>query len=456
MTKTVKLGCSDSDSDLDRIAQAVRKARKTVVVTGAGISCNAGIPDFRSSDGLYNMVKHMYPKAVVKGKDLFDAVLFSNPTSIRVFFTFMAQLRRSILQARSTSTHRLIKHLKDKGRLLRCYTQNIDGLEKEVGLETGIHANWRNLDVVQLHGDIHSLKCIMCEEQYSWTKDTEEQLSDGDAPACPACSDVLAEREQKGKRCIGVGSLRPNIVLYGEEHPNGDLIGKCASRDLRSKPDMLIIVGTSLKVAGIRKLVKDMARAVREKDGLVVFVNATGVSSSTWNDIIDYHVEADCDAWVDDLRARIPNFFLAQSTIPDYAVTKQPQKAKKKRSGTAEGQAKAKKARSTKISIESVLADSDDVPSDCPPLSQSSTMSDPESYSSDDRVHQWTNAGPVPHAVLNAQWQYHEDISPSHYYVKQEFIGYETQPVKLPPISHLLATIPGVPTYNSGYPRTLF
>ncbi|ODQ67300.1 NAD-dependent deacetylase HST3, partial [Nadsonia fulvescens var. elongata DSM 6958] len=300
---------------LDTIAKSVVKSRKTLVITGAGVSCNAGIPDFRSSDGLYNLVKHQYPDCPVRGRDLFDTVLFSSPESTSVFFTFMTQLRKCILKARSTPTHKFIKHLKDKNKLLRCYTQNIDGLEIHEGLNSGVSEDWKSLDVIQLHGDIHSLKCMHCSKEFEWEPHSEKALDKGEMVACPGCTLTNENRIKSGKRGTSIGFLRPNIVLYGEEHPNGEVIGKCTTADLKSGPDCMIILGTSLKVHGIKKLVRDAAQRVKDKGGLVIFVNKTEVSKSLWNEIIDYHIESDCDEWIRDLKLRQPNFFSVQTTL---------------------------------------------------------------------------------------------------------------------------------------------
>ena len=75
------------------------------------------------------MVKEIYPDVVLKGRDLFDAALFRDPTSTAVFYTFIAQLKRSIDAAEPAPTHRFIKTLDTKKKLLRSYTQNIDGFE---------------------------------------------------------------------------------------------------------------------------------------------------------------------------------------------------------------------------------------------------------------------------------------------------------------------------------------
>ncbi|CAN6674680.1 NAD-dependent histone deacetylase Hst3p [Trichomonascus vanleenenianus] len=353
MVETLPLHSKDEEvqTKLREIALRVQKSRKTVVITGAGISCGAGIPDFRSDNGLYNLVKHKYPKTVVKGKDLFDTVLFSNPNTISVFFTFMASLRKQILLAAPTDTHRFISRLKAKGKLLRCYTQNIDRLEEKLeadkALSLGVNPKLKP-DVVQLHGDIDRLKCMSCAYECDWTVEHEEECDSGTPPDCPSCFESQQERLQKGKRATGVGSLRPNIVLYGEEHPDGELIGKCTSSDLRANPDCLIILGTSLKVVGIRKLVRTMAKAVKARNGVVVFVNATEVSRAMWKDVMDYHVQGDCNEWVNSLRSHIPAFFQDQarlafatkkksagkSTMPSPPST--PQKKKKSKAESSE------------------------------------------------------------------------------------------------------------------------
>lgn len=155
------------------------------------------------------MVKKQYPGVVVKGKDLFDAVLFSSPDTIQVFFTFMSHLRECIVNAHSTQTHKLLRTLKDKKKLLRCYTQNIDGLERHEELTTGItQKNWRKLDVIQLHGDIHKLKCMHCSSLFEWSEENSSVCKEGEAPECPSCKSVQEDRMRRGRRNTGVGRLK--------------------------------------------------------------------------------------------------------------------------------------------------------------------------------------------------------------------------------------------------------
>ncbi|ODQ50724.1 NAD-dependent deacetylase HST3, partial [Saitoella complicata NRRL Y-17804] len=297
-------GGTKVDRDLDEVAHAVAKAKRVMVVTGAGISCNAGIPDFRSSDGLYNLAL----TDTIKGKDLFDISLFNTPETTSTFYTFTSNLRRAILDATPTPTHRFIRTLKDKSKLLRCYTQNIDGLETREGLVDGE-------DVVQLHGDIHSLVCTLCQQKAPWTPELMEQLRLGSAPSCLHCESKSLARTLSGKRGLASGVLRPNIVLYGEEHPQGPTLATLINRDLRRRIDCLLVIGTSLRIPGFKKLVKDAAQIVHGYGGKVVFVNLGAPSVSEWRGVLDWWVEGDSDAWVEDLRIRAPEVFRVQTTL---------------------------------------------------------------------------------------------------------------------------------------------
>lgn len=355
----------EDNNHLDSIAHKLCKSKKVIVVTGAGISCNAGIPDFRSKDGLYNMIKEKYPNVVVQGKDLFDTVLFNDPQSISIFFTFMAQLRKYTLKATPTQTHRFIRLLKDQQKLIRCYTQNIDGLESREGLKTkpdpetetqvskvasrkklnnkrsfGIY---NQVDLVQLHGDINILKCGLCLTKFEWNPDYEKTCLDGEAPSCPSCTAKDEARKAMGMRSRQVGALRPNIVLYGEEHPEGEAIGKLISRDSRTRPEVLLIIGTSLKVVGLRKLVKDISQTIqknKKKNSVVVLITQSDLGLSSWDDLIDYHIKCDCDEWVRDLKMRVPDLFKLQTKISDFSTVKL-EEIKPGHSSTAENDAQA-------------------------------------------------------------------------------------------------------------------
>jgi len=110
-------------------------------------------------------------------------------------------------------------------------------------------------------------------------------------------------RVARSARALKIGTLRPAIVLYDEPHPLGDEIGQIQAADVRKGPDLLIIMGTSLKVHGLKKLVKEFAKVTHARKGpktpgIVIFVNKTPPGSE-WDGVIDYHVEGDTDSWTE-------------------------------------------------------------------------------------------------------------------------------------------------------------
>lgn len=121
-------------------------------------------------------------------------------------------------------------------------------------------------------------------------------------------------------------TVRPNVVLYGEENPASESISSIVSHDLRLGPDLLIIMGTSLKVHGLKILVKEFARTVHsKKNGKVIFVNSSPPAESTWRETIDCWIDMKCDDWARD------KFRDRQTQIPfkvgKLAIMQVPQKS---------------------------------------------------------------------------------------------------------------------------------
>lgn len=375
----------ENNRQLQNIANTLAAAKKVVVFTGAGISTNCGIPDFRSEEGLYSLiqaqrdaiplaaasgnVKRKSPSSFsfpssskppslsipnnVKGKDLFDSQLWKDPISTSVFYTFIASLRKRTHEEvkKATSTHHFIKILRDTRKLVRCYTQNIDGLEAREGLNMDMTHGKGNrarfsrksmegqrlpartqpgadldggCEVVQLHGDLRVLRCTLCQQTCEWEDRHNARLLAGKAPACQQCAAANQDRQDRGKRGTKIGTLRPNIVLYGEDHPSADAVGEITTSDLNMNPDVLLILGTSLHVHGLKTMVREFAKAVHAKaggKGKVIFVNRTKPSESAWKDVLDYWVSMDCDAWVHSVRKHRPDIFQTQAGL-NMQVTK--------------------------------------------------------------------------------------------------------------------------------------
>jgi NAD-dependent histone deacetylase SIR2 len=183
-----------------------------------------------------------------------------------------------------------LKWLESKNKLQRIYTQNIDRLESHpsVGIQNSL--------IVHLHGQLNSLVCNLCKGLIDWGSDIGNLLLKGESPPCQICLEKKNERELKGKRALPTGLLRPNIVLYNEAHPKGDEIAVSLRKDLLKHPQMLLIIGTSLKVSGLKRLVKDLAREIHASNGLVVFIDLKEARKE-WHSVIDFQLIGDCDDW---------------------------------------------------------------------------------------------------------------------------------------------------------------
>jgi NAD-dependent SIR2 family protein deacetylase len=210
----------------------------------------------------------------------------------------IAGLSQAVQDAEPTPFHELLNTLDKRGQLIRCYTQNIDSLEEKVGLSYGVPPPPQrkspkkrtppaesqspsgspatptpSVDTtprcIPLHGTLKNLHCRACSATFPLA-DSLHLFVGGTIPPCPQCSEFETTRQIVGKRSRGVGILRPSIVLYGEEHQEGEGVGDIVKRDLtggknrRAPPDLLLVVGTSLRgVPGTKRIVKEFSKAAR-------------------------------------------------------------------------------------------------------------------------------------------------------------------------------------------------
>ncbi|CDR43937.1 hypothetical protein NBRC10512_000160 [Rhodotorula toruloides] len=336
---------------LDALALAVAKGKRTVLLVGAGISTNAGIPDFRSSGtGLYSSGSSSSPSPLppttLKGPDLFSASVYSSPDTTSEHLRFIAHFKRSLddIEQRcsssssaastsspsgtastrpATATHDFMRLLKKRGKLQRVYTQNIDGLE---GVGTGLvpvalegitpsaslpEGKGKGKpkiegDYVQLHGSVHAVRCTSCAFVRRWTEEDVKAFEAGHVGACPECEGKAALRSARGQRTLTSLSrayLRPSIVLYSEPPPLSSslTIGSLSLSDLSSSPgpDVMLVMGTSLRIPGFKKLVKEFSKSVGSRGGVRVLVNREEIGGrSEWKGVFDYEIIADTDSFV--------------------------------------------------------------------------------------------------------------------------------------------------------------
>ncbi|VVT44030.1 uncharacterized protein SAPINGB_P000267 [Magnusiomyces paraingens] len=322
--------------DIALLHHTLRHARRIVVISGAGISVAAGIPDFRSTTGLFRLLRNEFrlKGGVSSGQQMFDAShVFSNQQTLDNFHTTVCDLHTLCQQCQPTPFHELIDSISQDNRLLRLYTQNIDGLDTglpHLATKHPLVEPWPK--TVQLHGTITSMICSKC----SWTADfdpnvfhnvsqdtptnddEEEKNCDNDntqedeegydsdnetiievptIPECPECIEMDGVRAVAGKRSQGVGTLRPKIVLYNEPNPDAEAIGQITEQDLLKKPDALVVVGTSLKIPGVRRMVREMSQAVHAARGCSVWMNIddpSALSGREFEACFDLIIKGDC------------------------------------------------------------------------------------------------------------------------------------------------------------------
>ena len=192
---------------INKLKEMIDNSNNIVVFSGAGISTDSGLKDFRSQDGLYN-IKLDYglsPEYMLSNK------CFYNNTEL--FYDFYKKYM-DLRGVKPNITHKYLKILEDRGKLKAIITQNIDGL----------HILSGNKNVYEIHGTIYKNHCCKCFKEYS--------------------SDYVFESRNVPKCSCG-GIIKPDVVLYGEALPNFEYN---ESIKAISNCDMLLVLGSSLTV----------------------------------------------------------------------------------------------------------------------------------------------------------------------------------------------------------------
>ena len=213
---------------VERLAELMQARRPCVVLTGAGISTESGIPDFRSPGGIWAEYDPMEYATI-------DA-FFADPAKVWDFYGKRLALLGS---AEPNDGHRALAELEGRGWVRAVITQNIDRLHERAGSRA----------LVEVHGSIRTSSCLDCGAVVPFAE-VEALLP---VPACPSCGRVL----------------KPDVVMFGELLPEAAI---ARAMQLAAEAGLLLVVGSSLEVYPVAGLPLETIGA----GGAVAIVNRGG------------------------------------------------------------------------------------------------------------------------------------------------------------------------------------
>ena len=197
----------------EALAELIRTRQPCVVLTGAGVSTESGIPDFRSPTGLWAR---------------FDPLEYGSIEAFRAdprkVWSFYKPRVSMLTEAEPNAAHRALAELEARGLVQAGVTQNIDRLHERGG----------SRDVLEVHGSIRTATCPGCGARYG-LEQVLGLLAESDAPACPACGRIV----------------KPDVVFFGELLPAGAIERAYA---LARGAALLLVVGSALEVHPIAAL----------------------------------------------------------------------------------------------------------------------------------------------------------------------------------------------------------
>ena len=189
------------------LAALIRERQPCVVLTGAGVSTESGIPDFRSDSGIWADVDPLEVASIQAFR--------RDPERLWSFYRERIHLLR---EAEPNAAHHALAELERRGLVAALVTQNIDTLHSRAGSH----------EVIEVHGSIRSAVCLQC----LWTAAADDvlaQLEDSPTPICIHCGEVL----------------KPGVTLFGEMLPRGSIE---RATDLARSAGLVLVVGSSLEV----------------------------------------------------------------------------------------------------------------------------------------------------------------------------------------------------------------
>ncbi len=220
----------------------ISSSTKISALTGAGISVDSGIPDFRSEGGIWNRYDPLE-------YGTYESFL-RNP---KKFWTMGRELATVLLKAKPNDAHKVLATLEERGKLIGIITQNIDNLHQVAG----------NKKVIEIHGNFLRAYCMECNEIYVG-ETVHQRVVDGEIP--PLCD-----------KCHGV--LKSEAILFGEPLPENAME---KAVNLCRKTDLMLVVGTSLTIYPAAYL----PQLAKEAGAKVILINLEGGNRENVADIV--------------------------------------------------------------------------------------------------------------------------------------------------------------------------
>ena len=196
--------------DIERLKEAIGSARRIVAFTGAGISTESGIPDFRSPGGIWTRYQPIY----------FDDFMASEEMR-RESWRRKFATDETMLQAGPNAGHRALAKLVEQGRMSAIITQNIDGLHQRSGVP--------DATVIELHGNTTYASCLDCGHRHELEPIRKAFLGSGKLPLCEKCD----------------GIVKTATISFGQAMPE---IQMARAQDETMNCDLFIVLGSSLVV----------------------------------------------------------------------------------------------------------------------------------------------------------------------------------------------------------------
>jgi len=229
---------------LQDAAELMREARKIVVLTGAGISTESGIPDFRSPGSVW-----------LENPPVSYADFISKPEARRQYWEARRNLSSRVKAAQPNAAHYALAELERRQILLGIITQNFDGLHQDAGHDPA--------QVIELHGTSREAACTLCGARASM-EDLQRRIDAGENdPQCPLCG----------------GYMKSATILFGQRIPT-DILTR--AKELAETCDLFMVIGSSLRVSPAANL----PRLAVKNDIPLIIVNLVATPMDSYADLV--------------------------------------------------------------------------------------------------------------------------------------------------------------------------